>query len=348
MDYIHTGSMPWLPNFSISVEGDDITEIVRKNLISLTLKDHGAGSKKSDEFTFSVVSDVMKLPPKGVKISVAIGFGGELVNKGTFVVDARSSGQSSGGPRIIEITARAFSKTNERGHSTLQSQKTRSFSDITLGDLMLTVASEHGLTARVDSRLVNVSVAHVDQLGESDMNLMTRIAGQFGAVSKITHDYWVLSPRDSDTTVSGKPLPVRTITPDMCEQWRYHDNSDHPSVSSDTKGSGTIIIPYTDMADGGKVKSLKVGSGEPVFTYPSNQPSLKDAQYVAGGTTKHVAKKLRGMSMTLPATPELMGMTAEGKITTEGFGSVEDRTWKVGRIEFQLQPKGLTISLELE
>ncbi|MHC5177420.1 hypothetical protein [Serratia rhizosphaerae] len=121
---------------------------------------------------------------------MALGFGGELVNKGTFVVDARSSGQASGGQRIVEITARAFSKTNERGHSTLQSQKTRSFSGITLGDFMLTVASEHGLTARVDSRLVNVPVEHIDQLDESDMNLVTRIAGECGAVSKITPYTW--------------------------------------------------------------------------------------------------------------------------------------------------------------
>lgn len=345
MAYIDTG-MPWMPNFSISVEGEDITDILRENLISLTIKDHGAGSKKSDEATFSVVSGVMKLPPKGVKISVAIGFGGELINKGTFVVDARSSGQASGGPRIIEITARAFSKTNERGHSTLQSQKIRSFSDITMGDLMLTVASEHGLTARVDSRMVNVLVPHIDQLGESDMNLITRIAGQFGAVSKITHDYWVLSPRDSDTTVSGKPLPVRTITPDMCAQWRYHDNSDHPDTSS--KGSGTMIIPYTDMDDGGKVKTLKVGSGEPVMHFSKPQPSLKNAQYVAGGSTKHAQKKLKAMSITLPATPELMGMTAEGKITTEGFGSVEDQNWKIAQAEFRLQSQGFTINLELE
>ncbi len=346
MAYIDSGNMPWQPNFSLSVEGEDITDIVRENLVNLTLKDHGAGSKKSDEITFSVVSATLKLPAKGVKISVALGFGGELVNKGTFVVDARSSGQASGGQRIVEITARAFSKTNEGGHSTLQSQKTRSFSDITLGDFMLTVASEHGLTARVDSRLVNVPVVHIDQLGESDMNLVTRIAGECGAVSKITHDYWVLSPRDSDTTVSGNPLPVRTLTPDLCEQWRYHDNSDHPDVSA--KGSGTMIIPYIDSADGGKQKMLTVGSGEPVFHYPTPQPSLKDAQYVAGGSTKHVEKKLRGMSLTLTGTPALMGMTAEGKITTEGFGRVEDRDWKISRVEFRLQSKGLIISVELE
>ena len=54
------------------------------------------------------------------------------------------------------------------------------------------------------------------------------------------------------------------------------------------------------------------------------------------------------MSLTMTGTPALMGMTAEGKITTEGFGSVDDRDWKISRVEFRLQSKGLIISVELE
>jgi phage protein D len=347
MAYIVTGSSPKQPNFSLSVEGADITDTVRENLVDLTLKDYGGDNKKSDEISFTVVSPDMKLPAKGVKISLALGFGGTLTNKGTFVVDARSSGGGRTQARTIQIVARAFSKTNERGHSTLQSQKTRSFnSGITLGDLASTVAASHGLTARVDSTLVNVSVGHIDQLGESDMNLMTRIAESHGAVSKITHDYWVLTPRNAKTTISGHPLPIHLITPDMCDTWRYHDNSDHPDCG--TEGSGSYIVAYKDMADGGKIKQLTIGSGEPVTHLSVPFPSLEAAQQVGTGGAKHAQKKLRGVSLTMPATPELMGMTAEGKITLSGFGSVEDGDWKIGRLEFRLSDKGLTINMELE
>lgn len=346
MAYIDTGSMSWQPNFSISVEGEDITDAVRENLINLTLKDYGGDSKKSDQISFAIVSPDMKLPSKGVKISVSMGFGNELVNKGTFVVDSRSSGGSSSQPRIIEIVARAYSKTNERGHSTLQSQKTRSFSGITLGDLVNTVASEHGLTPRVDTTLTNQTVSHIDQLGESDMNLLTRIATRYGAVSKVTHDYWVLTPRGSETTVSGQPLPIRTITPDMCSNWRYHDNSDHPDSSK--SGGGTTIVRYKDMDDGGIVKTLKVGSGEPVNDYPIPQKDLAGAKIIAGGCTAHSKKKLTAMSVSMDVTPELLAMTAEGKITTSGFGSVEDKDWKISTLELRMSEQGFTMDLSLE
>lgn len=347
MAYIDTGIQPWLPNFSISVEGEDITDAVRENLVDLTLKDHGAGSKRSDELSFSVASPTMQLPAKGVKITVALGFGGSLVGKGTFVVDARKSSGGSGKARVLQIVARAVSKTNERGHSTLQSQKVRHFeAGITLGELVSTVAAEHGLIPAVDSNLAGIVLDHVDQLSESDMNMLTRMAERYGGVSKITHDHWVVTPRGSSTNVNGVPLPVRTITPDMCSDWQYHDNSDHPDCGK--PGGGTYVVAYHDTVDGGQVKTITVGSGEPVMHMSVPFPSLEEAQKVGFGGARHAQKKLRGFSMTLPATPELMGMTAEGQITLTGFGKVEDGNWKVAQVTFRLNQQGLNINQDLE
>ncbi len=135
--------MPWQPNFLLSVEGADITDVVRESLVDLTLKDHHACSKKSDEIRFTVVSPDVKLPTKGIRISRAPGFGGSLMNKCTFIVDTRSSAGSVRKARTIQIVARAFSKTNERGHCTLQSQKMHTFPDSLQGDLANTLASGH-------------------------------------------------------------------------------------------------------------------------------------------------------------------------------------------------------------
>lgn len=347
MGYIETGTQSWLPNFSISVEGEDITDAVRENLVDLTLKDHGAGSKRSDELSFSVVSPDMQLPAKGVKITLALGFGSSLVGKGTFVVDARRSSSGSGKARVLQIVARAVSKTNERGHGTLQSQKMRSFdAGITLGDLVSTVASEHGLTPAVDSTLAGVVLDHIDQLSESDMNMITRMAERYGGVSKITHDHWVVTPRDSTTNVNGVPLPVRTITPDMCSDWQYHDNSDHPDCGK--PGSGSYVVYYNDTADGGQLKHFTVGSGEPVIHLSVPFSSLEEAKKVGVGGATHAQKKLRGFSMSLPATPELMGMSAEGQVVLTGFGKVEDGSWKLSQVTFRLNQQGLNISQELE
>jgi hypothetical protein len=77
-------------------------------------------------------------------------------------------------------------------------------------------------------------------------------------------------------------------------------------------------------------------------------PSLDEAQKVSTGSAKHAQKKLRGFSMTLPATPELIGMTAEGQMTLSGFGKVEDGDWKISLLNFRLNAQGLSVSLDLE
>lgn len=346
MEKLTTGTKPWQPNFMITVEGADITDELRENLVSLNLTDNGGSTKQSDQISFAVASETLVLPPKGVKIYISLGFGEELVDKGGYVVDALASGASSGSHRIVQVTARAFSKTNARGHSALQSQKTRSWSDVSLGDIAKTISTEHQLEIGIPDELASIRVQHVDQLGESDMNLLTRLAENYGAVSKVSHDYWLISPRNATTSISGKPIAKQVITRDMVDSWSYQENSNTPDSSS--SGGGTYVITYNDLTDGGKVKTIKVGSGEPVIQYPYPQPNLQSAKEIAASFSSTAPKKLKSMSLSMMATPGLMELTAQCIITTSGFGEKEDRDWKISRLNMNLSPQGFALSLELE
>jgi len=267
-------------------------------------------------------------------------------DKGTYIVDALASGGSASSPRVVQVTAHAYSKTNARGHSTLQSQKTRSWSGVSLGDIVKSISAEHQLTAGIPDELANIRIEHIDQLGESDMNLLTRLAERYGAVSKVTHDSWVITPRVSVTTVGGTPLKKYLIMREMVGNWSYRANSDSPDTS--TSGGGTQIIAYKDMTDGGKTKTLKIGSGEPVVQYSWPQPDLQSAREIAAGFSTGSKKTLVGMNVGLVATPELMNLTAQCLITTQGFGSTEDKDWHISRLNMDLTSQGFAVSLDLE
>lgn len=334
------------PAFTLAVEGKDITTLVAANLVNLTLTDYGAGEKKSDEVSFAVVDEKLALPAKGVKVSLSLGFGNQRVSKGTFVVDSTASGASAGAPRIVQVTARAYSKSSARGHGTLQSQKHRSWTNVTLGDLLNTVANEHGLTPRIDDALAAKKLEHEDQAAESDMNLITRLAARYGAVSKVTHDRWVVMPREATKTSRGNDIKMVTITPEQVSRWSYRNNSDHPDSSKE--GGGTHVIRYHDLTDGGKVKSITVGSGEPVVHEEVTMYNLEAAKEVAGGVTTKSKKKLCQMNLEMPLTPALVSLTAQCRVTTKGFGSAEDREWHIGKAQFRYSPQGATLSLDLE
>ncbi|WP_174259685.1 phage late control D family protein [Enterobacter asburiae] len=336
----------WEPAFTLTVEGNDITALVAANLVNLTLTDYGAGEKKSDEVSFAVVDDKLALPAKGVKVALSLGFGTQRVSKGTFVVDSTASGASANSPRIVQVTARAYSKSSAKGHSTLQSQKHRSWINVTLGDLLNTVATEHGLAPRIDASLAAKKLEHEDQTAESDMNLVTRLAARYGAVSKVTHDSWVVMPREATKTSKGNDIKTVTVIPSQVSRWSFRNNSDHPDSSK--KGGGTHVIRYYDLTDGGKVKSITVGSGEPVVHEEVTMYNLEAAKEIAAGMTTKNKKKLRQMNLEMPLTPALVSLTAQCRVTTKGFGSAEDREWHISRAQFRYGPQGATLSLDLE
>lgn len=336
----------WEPAFTLTVEGKDITALVAANLVNLTLTDYGAGEKKSDEVSFAVVDETLTLPAKGVKVALSLGFGTQRVSKGTFVVDSTASGASANSPRIVQVTARAYSKSAAKGHGTLQSQKHRSWTNVTLGDLLNTVATEHGLTPRIDETLAAKKLEHEDQAAESDMNLVTRLAARYGAVSKVTHDTWLVMPREATKTSKGNEIKMVTITPAQVSRWSFRNNSDHPDSSKES--CGTHVIRYQDMTDGGKVKSITVGSGEPVVHEEVTMYNLEAAQEIASGLTTKSKKKLCQMNIEMPLTPELVSLTAQCRVTTKGFGSEEDREWHISKVQFRLINEGANLNLELE
>ncbi|HHR6560287.1 TPA: contractile injection system protein, VgrG/Pvc8 family, partial [Providencia alcalifaciens] len=209
----------------------------------------------------SLHSETLPLPSKGARLRVAIGFLGQLVDKGEFVVCSVSS---SGPPRRIDLYATAAPMNAQKQSGNVLNQKTRSWDNLSLGDLVKTVATENGLIARVAEKLAGIPLSHVDQVAESDANLLSRLARTYNAVSKPTGGYWLFLPQGAGSTVSGHALNPVTLTPSVVSTWHYHEG-DRGSSTGGTRGMGrekkphqeTITARYFDKADG-RTKTVSV------------------------------------------------------------------------------------------
>jgi len=345
--YIETGEQPWLPNFFISVGDTDITEKVRRGLINISLDDYGGSNKQTDQIKVAIVSESLRIPARGVKVTLSLGFGTQIVSKGVYVVDGGSSGSE---PRVVEFTAKAAPMNSAKGLNTVQSKKTRSWTSHTIGDIVAKVATDNGLTARVSSRFASEVIEQFDQVGESDANLISRLADRFDAVSKVAGGYWMFLPRGAGESASGKQLKQYTLTRQGNTQWSYSRNGRSGDSGSNEDGSGdtsTFVIRYHDQATG-TIKELRSGSGDPVVEAPFVEPSLADAQQLLPGLSSSSKKKEITMSHTMPATLELLSLTAECKITTTGFGPDEDRDWTISNLNMTLGEDGFSVRLSLE
>ncbi|WP_064603946.1 contractile injection system protein, VgrG/Pvc8 family [Photobacterium sp. J15] len=324
--------LSYRPDFSLSADGNDITPIFQRNLISLTLTDN-AGNE-SDRLALSVAFPAsIPTPKKGAVLRLGLGFNGNLIDKGQFVVDEVTS---SGPPRVIQIVANAAPMDNRKQPGSLQTQKTRSWDGVTLGDMVKAIAGEHGLVPRVNSELASVRIDHVDQVSESDMNLLTRLAKRYGAVSKPANGYWLFLKEGEGKSASGKKLTSIAIRPEQVTNWQCRFSS-----RNDVR---RVTATYHDV-ESGDTKEVSTGTGEPEFKIVFKYPNYDEAKAAVVARAKAVKAGSDTLDITMPARSSLMALVAEGHLNLEGFGDVEDGEWRLKTVEWSLSESGLQLRL---
>lgn len=326
------------PAFRLLVEGQDITAVVQESLISLTLTDKAGG--ESDQLIVRLADTGFALPERGRVMSLALGFGDDLVSKGRFVVDDIAV---SGPVGELQITGSAAPMDAQLHKGKLQTQKSRSWDDISLGDLVGFIAEEHGLVGKVSPALAGRVVKHVDQVDESDMNLLTRLASQHGAVSKPVAGYWLFAELGSSEgqaeSVSGQGLPDVAIVPEQVTTWSARFNSRN-SVQK-------VVASWRDDATG-ESHEVEMGAGEPAFRIAFVYPTKEEAEAAAKAKAKSVKSGSNTLELTLPAVPELMNIGAESRLVLQGFRDGLNRRWRAESVVYGLSSSGLSVRVSAE
>lgn len=202
------------PLWRIRVDGVDITASIDARLVSLTHTDNRGMEADQLDLTLDDADGHLMLPPRGAVLALALGWEGEgLTDKGTFTVDEV---EHSGAPDVVTIRARSADL-----RAGLSTQRTRSFHQLSVASILNDIAAAHGLAAVIAARLAGEIIDHLDQTNESDVNLLTRLAGMFDAVATIKAGRLVFMPAGAGVSASGKPLPVMTITRSDGDQHRF-------------------------------------------------------------------------------------------------------------------------------
>ncbi|WP_455648459.1 contractile injection system protein, VgrG/Pvc8 family [Kluyvera sp.] len=339
----------YAPAFSVSAEGRDITRALRECLAELVLTDNGGATAKADELKITLLSETLALPSKGARLRLALGFNDNLVDKGWFVV----SGVGSGGPpRRIEIYATAAPMNAQKQPGDVTSHKTRSWDNLRLADLIKTVAADNGLMPKVAAELADIHIDHVDQVAESDANLLSRLARTYNAVSKPAGGFWLFLKQGAMATASGRQIGSIIITPEEVSNWSYSEGQRGSSTGKATgkdageKGKGKIGVRYYDEADG-RTKMSTVDHDGPSLTNPYTQPAKATADQHAKSRKTQAQRNEQKMSLSGPCRPKHIALTAESGVTTSGFGSREDRDWNVESLTFSLTSAGLSYAYNL-
>ncbi|MBG53338.1 MAG: late control protein [Rhodobiaceae bacterium] len=323
------------PDFSLVVNGRTITRLMAARLIDLTITDKRGFEADELSITLSDADVSLALPPRGAEIRVAIGFRETgLTDKGVFIVDEMTH---TGPPDRLTIRGRSANF-----HQSLNEQKRRSFRNRPLGEVLRTIASDHGLEIAIEEALAWQNAGHINQTGESDGHLLTRLGRQFDAIAAVKAGRLLFMPVGNGRTAGGTGLPGVTI--------ERHDGDTHTfqvlEGSSDYSG---VRAHWYDVA----AAAAKSVLAQEVSDFTKIKPLLEtfateaEAEAAAQAEWNRIQRGRFTMSVELAiGRPDLI---PETPVTlTRWKDEITAHRWICGDVEHSLSGGGLVSKVELE
>jgi len=305
-------------------------------LEDLSVSNQSDGKADILRVLLSDTAGTLSVPSKGDKVKVALGEDGNLLWIGIYVIDEIGI---EGPPDKIEIVGKACPFDDAAGWAAMQTRRSRSWDNITLGQLVAGIAAEHGLTPAVASELQNVTVSHIDQTSESNINLLARLARTYDAVFKPASGRLVFATTNGGA-ISGSAMPALAIVrgAGMRFKCKFVQSTDFACVKTE----------YHDL-NTGETKAVQSGiesQSAKVYRDAAMQPDEATAKHRAKSRLKGFKKGSHGLALDLPG---IWQATCQQSVQASGFRPEVNGQWIVKKVEFNLsRSTGLRTRLDCE
>ncbi len=309
------------PDYQILADDQDVTSSFRDQLVSLSISDKQGVESDECEIVVSDHRGLIALPRRGVLVRVRIGWkGAGLIDKGAYEVDEV---EHSGPPDQVRIKGRAAQLKGQ-----IKNQRDLSYHDQSLGEILKAVAGRHGLKPAIDPTFAGLKIGHIDQTNESDLNFLTRLGKDYGAIATVKDGHLLFAPAGTGRSASGQPLPALTIT--------RTSTTNHSFTISDREGGDSgVQAQYRDLASA-ETKKVTAGAEDgSVKTLKPVYPTEGEAKAAAVAAVTTAKRKQREIRITMDrGRPE---MIAGQPLKLQGWRpEIDDVAWVVEELTHTL------------
>ncbi|WP_110678798.1 contractile injection system protein, VgrG/Pvc8 family [Salinicola sp. RZ23] len=319
------------PDYRLSLGGEDITPRVNGRLIALSLTRQRGGDADQLTLTLADHDGRLALPPHGATLELALGWHASgLASRGTFIVDEV---EHSGAPDRLQLRARAANLRQQ-----LPGKRSQSWHDLTLAQLIETLAARHDLTPVVGDTLAGIRLEHIDQTDESDLNFLTRLGQRFDAIATIKAGHLLFTRAGEGLSASGLALPGVVLT--------RRDGDRHRFTQSDRDDHTGVIAHWNDTA-GAERQAIQVGSEAKPKTLRDTYASAADARHAAEAEWRRLQRGQASLDLTL--AHGRADLSPETPLTLRGFkAGIDERAWLVTQTTESLNDNGYLTQLSCE
>src|SRR5690606_33290334 len=161
--------------------------------------------------------------------------------------------------------------------------------------------------AAVAAELAGIELPHIDQVDESDMAFLLRLAARHDAIAKAAGGRLVFAERGSAASVGGKSLPTIEIAARDCSRWR--------ATIARRESPGTVVACWHDV-EAAELREVSVGEGRPVRRLRHEYPDAAAAEAAARAELARRERSEMILSLSMPGDPRLC---AESPLQLRGF-----------------------------
>jgi phage protein D len=318
------------PVFKVLANGQDITALLADRLESLQVVDKAG--LDSDELTITLDDrdGAVALPARGAVLEVSLGYAETgLTRIGRYRVDEV---KSSGPPQQVSFSGRPADMSGQ-----IKQVRRGAWEAVSLERIVQAVAARNQLQAVCK---VKATVARADQMNESDLHFITRLARQYDATATVKGGKLLVLPRGGQAqSVSGKVLPTMVLQRRDITSWQF--------TASDRNASGGAVVRHHDQATG-RTRSVRVagadGSAAPaqVVRHAAASPGTAAAQAKAAGARAYRSEVT--MNLVLPGRADIV---AERTLRTQGIKDGVDHLWTVDSVTHEFSSAGWALRVDL-
>lgn len=317
------------PGYSLSIGGVTAGHQLRSRLLSLSIVLNDGG--ESDQLSLSIDDSQtltlgrLAFPASGKEIDVSLGYELHKAVMGLFHVDQVSS-TGSAGSGVISITAVP---------KLLLDQKSKTWANTTIGDIVSEIASENTLKAQVSLGLKSIAIDVENQHNETDMSFITRLAKKYDALAKPAGDSLLFLVKGDTKTASGIPLLPTVLTANDIISWQC--------TLSERTEYGSVVAVWHDFITAEQKEVIAGSKGEkPVFRLPHLFQSEAEATAAAQTKLNEKTRNTSTLNLSVVGDP---GLVAGGAILLMAVRDKIDGTWVIKSVTHTLSASGYQCTL---
>lgn len=246
------------PSFKLIACGKDISEKISKNLISISYEDKE--NSESDEISIEVFGLYSK-PFFGDNLELYLGYENDFFKCGTFKVNVVSKDYVN---LKTEIRASAVDFSNK---SNIKQRKTRSFENTSLFIIAKKISNENNLKLKTSGKDQNI--LSILQNNQNDLEFLYNLCFKYGFICAIKENTLIICEKDAKITnqeqsnEKNKDLPQYKINLSDFISLQINESARNEYSS--------VILEWQD-SDEGKIKSIKVGTGNNSYKMKISKP----------------------------------------------------------------------------